>query len=85
MAKKIKPNKPTLQDERKMYASMFGEEFMVEESPLSKEDLASYDEAIFLYSWFLEEAVVRNDQTEASFLRRMLQEAKVNKRRALAL
>lgn len=85
MAKKIKPNKPTLLDERRMYVSMFGEEFMVEESPISKEDLNSYDEAIFLYAWFLDEAINRDDQTEAAFLRRMLQEAKVNKRRALAL
>lgn len=80
-----KPNKPTLMDERRMYAAMFGDERMVEEPPVSKENIESYDEAIFLCRWFLEEAIVRNDQTEASFFRRMLQEAKVNKRRALAL
>ena len=58
---------------------------MQEEAPLSKDDLDSYDEAIFLYRWFLNDAIVRDDQSEVSFLRRKLNEAKVMKRRALAL
>lgn len=75
-----------LQQQRSLYDAMFGDfscqPVQAEECTL-QEELDAFDEAIYLYGLFLEQALDRNDHSEVALLRKQLQEAKVGKRRLL--
>ena len=75
----VKP-KNTLQEQRKLYVSMFGESC----PETLKCSLKEIEDAIDDCKAMLDEAIDRSDKNEISYWRKMLQENKVQRREILS-
>lgn len=78
----------TLQREREMYAAMFGDDSVTQvfEFESLNEQLDSVQEALYLYQDLLSNVLMfhPDDQKEIAFLKKHIQECKVQKRELIA-